>query len=340
MRDTNLDNELKILSQYVYHDDKIKLPKGYTKILTTENSKNGFYAQAFYNGKDIVIAYRGTDIQKGITNFKNDARNDVSMVRHELPNQTADAINLYKKLKQEYPNKNFVLTGHSLGGSLAQIVGSITGAKSVSFEPYGTKNDKALAMKYYKNISNYGNIHDSVYTYNKENQVGERYELNNKKGVGYPFKYHGLENMGDLKDAVKDNNEIKPNKDNLSLLLDLMIQNEIQKLANKEQTANQNINTSGNNGDKADGSALKASIDYNVDKNDNRVFTREDLKEMSKEEQTENHDAIMKQYHVIGIPTRAEVIANDKKSKYVIPSHRDAADGLRWVTINGNHVLL
>jgi len=162
--------------------------------------------------------------------------------------------------------------------------------------------------------------------------------LNNKKGVGYPFKYHDLENIGDLKNAVKNNEEIKPNKDNLSLLLDLMIQNEIQKSANSGQVSNHNSDVA--NGKKIDGPLLKASIDYNVDKNDNRVFTREDLREMFKEEQTANHDAIMKQYHVIGIPTRAEVIANDKKSKYVIPSHRDAADGLRWVTINGNHVLL
>jgi len=162
--------------------------------------------------------------------------------------------------------------------------------------------------------------------------------LNNKKGVGYPFKYHDLENIGDLKNAVKNNEEIKPNKDNLSLLLDLMIQNEIQKSANSGQVSNHNSDVA--NGKKIDGPLLKASIDYNVDKNDNRVFTREDLKEMSKEEQTANHDAIMKQYHVIGIPTRAEVIANDKKSKYVIPSHRDAADGGRWITINGNHVFI
>jgi len=169
MQNYKLDNDLKSLSKYVYHDDKINLPNGYTKVMTAQNSKNGFYAQAFYNGKDVFIAYRGTDRHKSLFDFIKDVHNDISLWRQELPNQTTDAINFYKKLKGEYPNKNIVLTGHSLGGSLAQIVGSITGAKSVPFEPYGTKNDKASAMKYYKNISNYGNIHDRIYTYNKEN---------------------------------------------------------------------------------------------------------------------------------------------------------------------------
>jgi len=291
--DNNLIKQLEILSKYVYHDEDISLPNGYTKILTAPNSKNGFYAQAFYNGNDIVIAYRGTDINKNFKEKIKDIHNDISLWRQELPNQTTDAINFYKKLKGEYPNKNIVLTGHSLGGSLAQIVGSITGTKSVPFAPYGTKNDEALAMKYYKNIYNYGDKGDHIYTHNMQNQIGNIYEFNHQFSLKTPFKYHSIENMGDLKDAVKNNNEIKPNKDNLSLLLDLMIQNEIQKSANSGQVSNHNSDVA--NGEKIDDPLLKTSIDYNVDKNDNRVFTREDLREMSKEEQTANHDAIMKQ---------------------------------------------
>jgi len=88
------------------------------------------------------------------------------------------------------------------------------------------------------------------------------------------------------------------------------------------------------------GNEIKDLSRDNVDENDNRVYTREDVRNMSKEEFKVNESKIMKQVYAIGLPTKAEVIANDKKSKYVIPSHRDAADGLRWVTINGNHVLL
>ena len=45
MRDTNLDNQLKILSQYVYHDDKINLPNGYTKVMTYDLDYTNHYTK-------------------------------------------------------------------------------------------------------------------------------------------------------------------------------------------------------------------------------------------------------------------------------------------------------
>ena len=44
------------------------------------------------------------------------------MARSRIPAQTTEALELYDKVAAEYPNAHIVLTGHSLGGSLAQIV--------------------------------------------------------------------------------------------------------------------------------------------------------------------------------------------------------------------------
>ena len=51
-----------------------------------------------------------------------------------------EALKLYDKVAAEYPNAHIVLTGHSLGGSLAQIVGAIRGAEAVTFNAYGTRD--------------------------------------------------------------------------------------------------------------------------------------------------------------------------------------------------------
>ncbi len=67
------------------------------------------------------------------------------------------------------------------------------------------------------------------------------------------------------------------------------------------------------------------------------VFTREDLRNMSKEEFTQNEKAIMKQPKERGIPTRDEL----KKQKSSAKNSSDSdSDGGHWVTINGNHVLM
>ncbi len=67
------------------------------------------------------------------------------------------------------------------------------------------------------------------------------------------------------------------------------------------------------------------------------VFTREDLRNMSKEEFAQNEKAIMKQLKEQGIPTRDEL----KKRQTTSHNRSDSdSDGGHWVTINGNHVLM
>ena len=69
------------------------------------------------------------------------------------------------------------------------------------------------------------------------------------------------------------------------------------------------------------------------------VFTREDFKNMSKEEFVQNEKAIMKQLKERGIPTRDELKKQQSSSHRSSNSGSDS-DGGHWVTINGNHVLM
>ena len=102
---------------------------------TVDSSNTGFFARVLQKDNDIIIAIRGTDFSNGL-----DLRNDIAMARSRIPAQTTEALKLYDKVAAEYPNAHIVLTGHSLGGSLAQIVGAIRGAEAVTFNAYGTRD--------------------------------------------------------------------------------------------------------------------------------------------------------------------------------------------------------
>lgn len=88
---------------------------------------------------------------------------------------------------------------------------------------------------------------------------------------------------------------------------------------------------------------LKTSAEINVDENGNRLFTREEIGEMSPEEFEQNEKAIMKQMKEKGIPTKAQADAKAKSSNSANSSKSSggssSGDG-NWVTINGHHVLM
>ena len=118
--DIKYHEKLKQASIYVYHGGNAQLPLGYRVIDKAENTENGFYAEAYSNGKDIIIAYRGTDDWQ-------DRMVDFDMVRSQLPNQCIDAVRFYDKVANNNKNSDITVTGHSLGGSNAEIVSAIRG---------------------------------------------------------------------------------------------------------------------------------------------------------------------------------------------------------------------
>ena len=87
----------------------------------------GFHGTVYSKDwKCTVVAFAGT---KDVKDLKADAK----IVLNRLPNQSAGAMKLYESAKEMSQGGEIFLTGHSLGGVLAQIVSAITGKRYVSF---------------------------------------------------------------------------------------------------------------------------------------------------------------------------------------------------------------
>lgn len=247
---TKFDNEIKALAQGVYKGNEKSIPKDWIKV-SEFDKKSGFHGEAFYKDGKVVIAMRGTD------EFVNDfVKEDIGhLAMKKLPNQYADAQKFYEKVKKDFPNQEIIFTGHSLGGSLAQLMSNKTGHQTVTFNAYGVRDIlQGNVRDNLDNIRNYGNVDDSTYNVNLRNQLGKTYIIGYGKNSEYitkspegdylggtkPLKRHFTETMGNLEDAV----EYKP-------------------------------------------SYLEGQVNMDIDFKDfdnNRVFTNEELGEMSTDE--------------------------------------------------------
>ena len=79
----------------------------------------------------IIVAYRGTQM-----NYK-DMFADVNIIvgNHHNIKRFTEAYLFYQIIRKNYPNKKIILTGHSLGGSLALHVHNITNCDTIVFNP-------------------------------------------------------------------------------------------------------------------------------------------------------------------------------------------------------------
>jgi len=117
--------------------------KGYT-IIPKLSGKN---AVVLKNGKKVVISYRGTDLLNPGDIF---ADAEILLGRDKVKlflNDRFDSANqLYEKVKQEYPESDITLTGHSLGSAQAIYVGTKNNIKSVSFNEGTSPMDVVLSQ--------------------------------------------------------------------------------------------------------------------------------------------------------------------------------------------------
>ena len=208
--DTKYHEVLKQAAGYSYENGS-PAPDGYEVVKSVDNKDTGFHAEVLAKGNDVIVAYRGTDITS-----VQDIRNDVAMAKDKIPAQATEAIKVYDQVKQDYPNSEVTVTGHSLGGSLSQIVSSVRGCEAVTFNAYGTKDmfENSANIKE-DNIVNYVNEMDGITMVNGENHVGEIYSVPNiaqdsKFSIFYKLNCHYLEGMGNLSERTqKTPNEIK-----------------------------------------------------------------------------------------------------------------------------------
>ena len=186
---------LKQAAIFAYHGENAKIPEGYTLEASVENKENGFYADILQGKNDIIIAYRGTD-EFIFGNKASDLDDDFAMASSNMPEQAKDALETYNTIKLAYPEKEITLTGHSLGGSLADIVAGLNGANAVTFNAYGVGNILNDTAFNDKNIINYVNTQDIITLVNGANHIGTNYSVPNI-GKGVKGK-HDVEGMGKL----------------------------------------------------------------------------------------------------------------------------------------------
>lgn len=173
-------------------------PDNMDYLYSKDNAKTGFSAVVYRDGNNVVISFRGTDT-KPLKEGGKDFDDDYTMAKQYLPQQYEDAKALLREIESnpDLRNCNITLTGHSLGGSLAQMLGALYGYKTVTFNAYGTKDIlDNYNLKYNdKNIINYSNKQDPITMSNSKNQIGTVYEMESVDGVkGFPDS-HMLENQ-------------------------------------------------------------------------------------------------------------------------------------------------
>lgn len=218
MTNYKLHEDCKILSKKIYPDNRQQDSNGWTYRETYSNHRNGFYSEIYTKGDKAILVMRGTETHSGKKEAIKDGGSDIQMGLECLPFQMKDAEKAYLSAVRKYGKENVILTGHSLGGSEAQILGAKYGAETVTFAAYGTKYLSGMEINYTDNITNYGNAQDGVYVMNIDGQIGKTVILNASGFENGTFKEeykihdprtpHYIDNFGNLSKGVEYNKGI------------------------------------------------------------------------------------------------------------------------------------
>ena len=129
--------------------NRFATPKDWTELIEfrKSDSASGFEATAFSNGIETVISYAGTDFSQPGNDF---LHGNIPLATGFVSDQLRQAAEYYLQLKAIKPN--ITITGHSLGGGLASLIGVFFGATTFTFDqaPFAqTARFGATALKSY-----------------------------------------------------------------------------------------------------------------------------------------------------------------------------------------------
>ena len=196
-------------AQNIYHFNSKKFPQ-WTKVLAEfENTRTGFYTNVLQENNRIVIVYKGSDdIIKNNKDARKDWKNDANMaLRKQIPEQTKDALEVYDRVKQAFPNAQIDVVGHSLGGSLAQYVAIMRNVnEAVTFNPVGIGKSMDDYLSKYgsktpeNKVINYNNPNDNLTKFFRGELYGTNYSIGE---IDKNENKHTLENMKPLSTRQK-----------------------------------------------------------------------------------------------------------------------------------------
>jgi autotransporter passenger strand-loop-strand repeat protein len=106
-------------------------------LLETVTGLYGFAADVFTNGMEDVVAFRGTQLTAGFTSAFKTLLADSSWVTGTIDSNLFGEVSLGAQLinsLDQGSDEPIILTGHSLGGAIAQILGTETGLPVMGFD--------------------------------------------------------------------------------------------------------------------------------------------------------------------------------------------------------------
>jgi hypothetical protein len=127
--------QLSTLSNLAYKENPPDSTNGWTRMTIAPNTASGFSAVAYRNSNgEVAIAFRGTDSLK-------DMVTNGAFVSNGWRQQFSDAADFVNKVKLEMRDQGIsgspIVTGHSLGGGIAQVMGKMFGLNGAAFDAPG-----------------------------------------------------------------------------------------------------------------------------------------------------------------------------------------------------------
>lgn len=125
---------------------------------------SGFQGAIYECGDTWIVAYRGTESWE-------DVKADINIGIGSVPDQFTPAMQLFEKAEQVKGISKIIITGHSLGGGLTQLVSANKVALGVTFNPPGMAGmARKLASKGYSFHS--ANVLNVVLRWDPVSEVG------------------------------------------------------------------------------------------------------------------------------------------------------------------------